>query len=256
MEPWCAKLADGEVEAAWDLFVRRYRRLILATIRRILRDDEDVLDAFADVCQALSADDLARLRRYRDDTGRARFSTWLVTVVHNRVVDWMRRRDGRPRAVAPASLSPVQGRIYQHVFVEGRSHAEAYELVRAAAHGDLTFGSFLKELAETYRAAERDRGRGAWRHLAPPPPWEPTQTDIEARLAAAEMRAPLARALDSLPPADRLAVQLYVVAGLPAEQIARMLDWPNAKAVYNHVYRALAALRRTVEDMGIGPDDL
>lgn len=67
-----------------------YRRLIFAAIRRTVEDDEEVLDVFAHVCEALSADRLTRLRRYSDrGERRARFSTFLVTVVHNLTIDWL-----------------------------------------------------------------------------------------------------------------------------------------------------------------------
>ena len=67
----------------------------------------------------------------------------------------------------------------------------------------------------------------------------------------AEQRTILTQALESLSPDDRLAVQLYVVDEMPAEQVARALGYPSAKTVYNRVYRALAALRASLERVGI-----
>lgn len=258
MEPWRAALARSEVDAAWDLFIARYRRLILATIRRLIQSDEDVFDAFADVCQALSADGLARLRRYDERAdSRARFSTWIVVVVRNRTVDWLRRRSGRTRLTPPDGLSALQIEIFRCVFVERRSHAEAYELLQGSAASGLTFGAFLRELAEVYRAAEDGAGRGVLRYLPPPPELqrEPPARP-EAALVAAEAAARLAEALEPLPADTRLAVQLFVVEGLPAADVARAVGWPNAKAVYNRVYRALSALREALERQGVGRGDL
>jgi RNA polymerase sigma factor (sigma-70 family) len=67
----------------------------------------------------------------------------------------------------------------------------------------------------------------------------------------AEQRAILGAALASLPAEDRLAVQLYVVDEMPADQVARALGYINAKTVYNRVYRALAAIRAGLEQAGI-----
>jgi DNA-directed RNA polymerase specialized sigma24 family protein len=53
-----------------------------------------------------------------------------------------------------------------------------------------------------------------------------------------------------------VALQLYVVQGTPAADVARILGWPNAKAVYNRVYRALQSVRAVLERDGIGPADL
>ncbi len=51
--------------------------------------------------------------------------------------------------------------------------------------------------------------------------------------------------------ADWRAVELYVIDEHPAADIARMLGLPNAKAVYNRVYRALDALKHRLEQEGI-----
>ena len=62
MEPWIAKLSEGDTQAAWDLFDARYRRLILATIRRMVPERDDLMDVFGTVCHALSENDFARLK--------------------------------------------------------------------------------------------------------------------------------------------------------------------------------------------------
>jgi DNA-directed RNA polymerase specialized sigma24 family protein len=66
----------------------------------------------------------------------------------------------------------------------------------------------------------------------------------------------VAEALASLPPAERVAVQLFVVEGMPAADVARAVGWPNAKMVYNRVYRALDALRVALARVGVGPEHL
>jgi DNA-directed RNA polymerase specialized sigma24 family protein len=55
---------------------------------------------------------------------------------------------------------------------------------------------------------------------------------------------------------DRVAVQFYVVDELPAADIARIVGLPNAKAVYNRVYRALAALRERLAQEDVRREDL
>jgi DNA-directed RNA polymerase specialized sigma24 family protein len=78
----------------------------------------------------------------------------------------------------------------------------------------------------------------------------------EDQSAAVEAREWIARALESLPRDERLAVQLFIVDELSAVEVARAVGWPNAKAVYNRVYRALAALRASLEKEGIRRGDL
>lgn len=214
------------------------------------------MDVFARVCEALRENDFTRLRRCaaRVDPDRP-FSTWLVAVVHNLTIDWFRHRDGRPRISAIAATLPqVQQRIFEYVFLEQRSHVEAYELLCSRDGASLSFGEFLKELNATYAAATAGRRGRVTGELAIPPPESPDPPTDPGVLA--EQQTLLARALEALPADDRLAVQLYVVDEMPAEQVARALGYPNTKTVYNRVYRALAAIRASLAQAGIRGGDL
>jgi len=255
MEPWRAKLDESDAVAAWDLFIETYRKLIFATIRHLARDHDDVLDVFARVCEALRADDLARLRRYIESPGeRARFSTWLVTVVRNQTIDWLRERDGRPRASPPSALSPVQKQIFEHI-VNGRSHVEAYEMICAGGASPLPFGAFLRDVKKTYQALGAAHRIVAREHFVTTA-LDEVAAAFEDPLPAAEAGARIARALEMLAPDDRLAVQLFVVDAMPAAEVARTVGWRNAKSVYNRVYRALGAVRAALERQGIRRGDL
>jgi RNA polymerase sigma factor (sigma-70 family) len=257
VEPWHERLSQGDTRAAWDLFIDRYRRLIFATIRRIVEDDDHVLEVFAHVCERLSANGLARLERYSEgDRRKARFSTWLVVVVRNQTIDWVRRREGRRRVRPPAALSPIQREIFRHVFADRRSHSEAYELVSAGATDGIGFGSFLRELAETYRVVEHSRGKGAVRYFGPTSEPARSVASPETAYVRSELRERLASALEAFPADVRLAVQLFVVEGLSAADVARTVGWPNAKAVYNRVHRTLRALRKELQELGLRPSDL
>src|SRR6266508_2738311 len=125
-DPWLTTLRIGDVETAWDLFLERYRVLLIATIRHYVQDYDDVMDVFARLCDALRADSLGRLRRYADKPGSshsAPFSAWLIVVIRNQVLDWFRHRDGRKQLTAAAqALPPLQQRIYEYVFLDGHSH--------------------------------------------------------------------------------------------------------------------------------------
>src|SRR6266576_1790416 len=106
MEGWAAELESGKPDAAWDLFLDRYQRLIFAAIRHYAQDHDDVMDVFARVCEALREDDLRRLRAFAaQQDHRARFSTWLVTVVRHLTVDWFRHRDGLRRRLGAARVA-------------------------------------------------------------------------------------------------------------------------------------------------------
>jgi len=255
-EPWIALLEAGDPEAAWDLFIERYRRLIFGAIRRYTGEPDDVMDVFARVCEALRENDFTRLRRCAARLDPARpFTTFVVAVVHNLTIDWFRHRDGRHRlSTIAAALPPLRQRIFEYVFVDGRSHVEAYELLRSRDAPDLPFGEFLNELSATYRAVRAGRHGHIAAELAVPPPAIPDAPPDPA--VAAEQRAMLGRALEALPAEDRLAVQLYVVDEIPADQVARVLGYPSTKTVYNRVYRALGAIRNHLAQAGIRGGDL
>lgn len=249
MESWKVELQRSRYDAAWDLFLDRYRRLIFSAIRHYAQDYDEVMDIFARVCEALREDNLRRLRTYmQQPVHHARFSTWLVTVVRHLTVDWFRHRDGRCRlSTVAAELPPLRRRIFEHVFQHKRSHVEAYELMRSAEDIDLPFGQFLLEVSATYRAVTSGRRGQILRELGGSTP--PLTETMEEATTVSERREELQDALSALSPDERVAVELYVIEEMPAEAVARVVGWPNAKAVYNHVYRALAAMREQLSSL-------
>jgi RNA polymerase sigma factor (sigma-70 family) len=258
MEDWLSPLQQGHPDEAWDAFLTRYRRLIFASIRHYTQDYDDGMDLFAHACERLRADEMQRLRtRAEEPDPRARFSTWLVTVVRHLVVDWFRHRDGRHRLSSLArGLSPLQRRIFELVFLDRRSHLETYELLCAGEAPGMTFREFLATLRETYRAVTAGKRGQILRELGSVPPPSPAEADPQGPVEAAERHERLERALAALAPEDRLAVELYVLEELPADRVANILGLPNAKAVYNRVYRVLADLRGRLEQAGIRRGDL
>lgn len=254
MEKWRVKLEAGNSEAAWNLFIERYRPLILAAIRRTLGDDDDIDDVFAELCAHLSANKMARPARH-SDSGRARFSTWLVTVVQHETIDWLRHRDGRRRVTAPAGLTAIQQQIFDRIVCERRSHVEAYEYMIQRWGLDLSFAAFMKAVATTYEHLEQARGKTVASYFpGPPHPLGVAELHPHDALVMSESAARLGEVLATLPADERLAVQLFVVDELPAAAVARAVGWPNAKAVYNRVHRSLARLRRELEQRGLKPD--
>ena len=243
LDAWVVELQRGKSDAAWDLFLDRYRRLMFAAIRHYAQDYDDVMDVFAQVCESLRDADLKRLRSYVEQPSHtARFSTWLVTVVRHLTVDWFRHRDGRRRlSTVAAELPPLRRRLFELLFINKRSHVESYELLKSSDGCDLTFGQFLAEVSATYRAVTSGRRGRILRELGGP---APSADDVEdEHSSVSERRDELEDALSCLSTEERVAVELYVVEEMPADAVAKVVGWPNAKAVYNHVYRALAAMR-------------
>lgn len=250
-------LRRGAVTLAWDRFIDRYRRLIMAIIRRYATDRDEAMDLFAHVCAALNSDNLVRLRRYAAlAPPRPRCATWLVTVVRHLIIDWYRHRDGRRRlSTLVERLPPLEGRVFELVFHEGRSHVEAFETLTSRGEYDQPFPAFLRLLRATYEAVRALRPGMLMRELAPPLPPVPAIEPADPAVVA-ERRALLAEALALLDDRDRLAVQLYVLDDLPAAEVARLVGYPSAKTVYNRAYRALQTMRTHLCTAGLQRADL
>jgi DNA-directed RNA polymerase specialized sigma24 family protein len=77
------------------------------------------------------------------------------------------------------------------------------------------------------------------------------EPDPHSAFILSESSEKLKRAMQILSPDKRLAVQLFVVDELPAASVAAIVGWPNTKAVYNRVSRALERLRRELESIGV-----
>jgi RNA polymerase sigma factor (sigma-70 family) len=215
------------------------------------------MDVFARVCEALRQDEMRRVRTYLDQPSHsARFTTWLVAVVRNITIDWFRSRDGRRRLSTIADNMPaLRKQIFEEIFVEGRSHLEAYERICAISSKPPAFREFLVELRETYKAASAGRRGTILRDLAPID-LAPDGLDLTDPAVSDERSRRVEEALRTLPPQDRAAVELYVLEELSAVEIARIMGLRNAKAAYNRVYRALDVLRRHMAAQGLTRGDL
>ncbi|MGH7054285.1 MAG: RNA polymerase sigma factor [Stellaceae bacterium] len=88
-DPVIDALLRGE-GAAWEAFVRRYARLIVAAVRGFVQGAGEVEDLTQEVFLRLCRDDFRLLRSY--DPARASLSTWLTIVSRSTVRDALRRR--------------------------------------------------------------------------------------------------------------------------------------------------------------------
>ena len=255
-QSWQARLELGDHNGAWAAFDRDHRKLFLSVIRRLVSDHDQVEDAFTVVAAALSADNFARLRRYsQDDPARAAFSSWLIVVVRRLVIDWLRQAHGRERRAVPSDLEGWQRAMYVARCLERLSAAETFELMRGARGHELDFPMFLRELralARSHPCPEVRPGRRL----------EPLSLTADFAVTAADpaeavdQSRRLVALLDAEPADVRLAIQLFVVEELGAAEVARVVGWPNAKAVYNRVSRSLTRMRESLAGLGIRPGDL
>jgi RNA polymerase sigma factor (sigma-70 family) len=107
------------------------------------------------------------------------------------------------------------------------------------------------------RNTARNAARDASRRPDPPPMLEPTERaaaepSVEQQVEHDLMQREWARVLARLPEAQRVAVVLRHVEGLPTSEIAEILGCPEGTAK-SHVSRGLNTLRALVSDRSIRP---
>jgi RNA polymerase sigma factor (sigma-70 family) len=101
-------------EEAWKAFLETHSRLLLHTARRLGRDYDATMDAYAYLLEQLRRDDFQRLRAYVSDE-RSKFTTWLVVVARRLCLDHLRERYGRP---ADAGARGREARLVRRQLVD------------------------------------------------------------------------------------------------------------------------------------------
>jgi RNA polymerase sigma factor (sigma-70 family) len=91
------KELGAETRDEWAEFIAAHSAILLHTCRRMARDRDDAMDAYAYVLDALSQNGYRRLRAYRPSE-KTQFTTWLVVVTRRLLLDRHRHRYGRPRS--------------------------------------------------------------------------------------------------------------------------------------------------------------
>jgi RNA polymerase sigma factor (sigma-70 family) len=95
-EPLVRRVADGDQTALGELY-DRYGRVAYSLARRICADDGIAEDVVQEVFLAFWRDPM------RFDSQRGAFGTWLLTLVHHKSVDAVRRESAIRRRTVPAA---------------------------------------------------------------------------------------------------------------------------------------------------------
>jgi RNA polymerase sigma factor (sigma-70 family) len=254
-DEWPSVLAANP-EKGWRAFIDAYTPVLLAQIERAgVVDRDEAMEIYTRVCERLSAQNCAALRRRDPAAGSMR--GWLAVVVRRAAVDYVRSQLGRRRIFgAVRELDRFHQRLFELYYWEGRSLGEATEMLRAEVKRDVSLESVLDGL-ETVDRALSDRHRSELLSLIarsrPPasldagdessPIVEPMSEspDPETVLRTREIENRINRALAAMPPEDAAIVSLKYVEGLTRTQIQRLLRLPD---LTEHRVRAIVAALR------------
>jgi RNA polymerase sigma factor (sigma-70 family) len=174
-----ASLSAGEDEAEWSKFVELYGPAIDKFVR--LQDpsipDADVEDMVQDTLAKL----VPLLRKQAFDPQRAKFSTWLGTIIRRQMIDRLRRRNVRnmdaqvqltPEMAAPADSDPAEAidrdwraachqAAVRHVFTHSALSEQSRRIYLMSTEEGLSTNDIAKQLGMSANAVRAIRSRVA-----------------------------------------------------------------------------------------------
>lgn len=231
------------------------KRIVEHTCRRFRLRPEDKDDFLSRTHIKLMEDDYAVIRRF-EGRDNAKFDTYLTIVVKRFLLDYLDHLWGKWRESAEAHrLGEVAERLEQLINRDGYTFDEACEVLRT----DQKIGLSVAQLADFWaklppRVTRQIVGEEPLRfELARELP--PDQQLQEKQMAVKKRRICIAlhRALDTLPPDDRLLIKL--TSSFKVSDIARILK-VEQKPLYRRIAKVLKALQRAMECQGVRREDV
>ena len=253
------RLNSSDAGAAWLEFLDHYAPLIMHTASQFEYEQDRIGECFLYACEQLNDNNFQRLLKF-NVAGKARFSTWLGSVVFNLCADWHRREYGRATLLpAIAALPAFDQSVYRLVVEQGLDKESCFQSLRAD-FPDLTRDLVVKAVARVYslltprqrwQISVRNRGRRQVRRgfaqerleQLPDPDIGP---DLEVQRQQ-EIEA-LQLALSRLPAEQRLLLRLRFQEGLTLKKIARLRRLGDTNATWRELQAAMQALFQLLRD--------
>jgi RNA polymerase sigma factor for flagellar operon FliA len=194
--------------------------------------------------------DRAVLRAFQ---GRSSMTTYLVAVIANYLQDWRNARWGKWRPSADARrLGPLAVRLESLIRRDRLSLDEAYETLKTHERVTETRAD-IEALAARLppRTGRVSTSEDLLANLpAPESGADTTIARADAARLAGRATGLVQRAIEQLPPEDRLVLRMRFDDGIRVSAIARTLGLEH-KALYRRFDRILADLRAVLERAGI-----
>lgn len=241
----------------------RFSPLILDTASQFEYEQDRAEECFLYVCGQLCDDGFRRLLRF-NTRGRAKFRTWLTSVVFNLCVDWHRREYGRVRMLpAIAALPAFDQAVYRLAVDQGMSKESCYQVLRVD-FPDIDRRAIDRSLGRVYsiltprqhwQMSVRSRRRKQRHGNDPPTAVERLPDQGPGPEGHAEQKQELEAlraALSGLPSKQRLLIQLRFQEGLSLEKIAQLQQLGDSSRAWRHIQSAIEALSRQLSENQAG----
>jgi RNA polymerase sigma factor (sigma-70 family) len=256
-------IRSADADKAWVEFLDLYGPILYHTALAHTANEDAAADCYVHICQRLADHRFKRLLKFNLE-GKASFVTWLRVVGRNLCFDWHRIHSGRHRPFkALSDLSPVELEVYKLRFTQGVSEGETFEEIRKlfpAIAADELF-AIEEKLEKSLTARQRwllssrrqpylsSAVAVAGEEETDPITIEPadSQPNQEIVFATAEQKAQLRRLLASLPPTERLLLQLRFEQELSLDEVARLCGLGDGQRAHRKITAVLKKLRFALE---------
>lgn len=234
---------------AWEEFLRRFSKLILKVIWKYENDYDKVMEAYLFICEKLTYNNFAVLRKYRDDFDHAspKFITWLMAVTKNICVDLYRKSNGRRRYPKSIQRLPREDRLFFELYYwKGLPMTEIAETlglnngIKGNAISD-KLNTINDALIRTPKTPE------VVKTIVFDESTFPVNNDLEESDPTAEME----KWIEELPVTEKIILRLRFWENLSAREIAEILDIEPYVKVYTMINSSLKKLRVKKERDGI-----
>jgi RNA polymerase sigma factor (sigma-70 family) len=252
------RLSSTDAGVAWVEFLELYAPLIMSTASQFEYEQDRINDCFLYVCEQLNDAGFRRLLKF-DTAGRARFRTWLGSVVFNLCVDWHRREYGRATLLPAISALPAFDQsVYRMVVEQGMDKETCFQSLRAD-FPDLTRELIARAVArvwalltprQRWQISVRNRGRKQARASSSQEYFEWLPDPAMGPDAVAEQRQAfesLQDAMSRLPAEQRLLLRLRFQEGLTLKKIAQLKYRGDVNVAWRRIHAATDALFRYLQ---------
>ncbi len=248
-------LRSAESSATWVEFLDRYSALIMNSACQFVYQQDRVNECFLYVCEKLSDDGFRRLLTF-NTAGKAKFKTWLGSVVFHLCVDWHRKEFGRATQIPAITALPAFDQSVFHLVIErGMDKETCFQILRTD-FPDLTRELVAKAAGRVFslmtprqrwQLAVRNRGRLTSMgnverddvEYLPDPGCNP-ETEAQSRQELEILQLAIAQ----LPAEQRLLLRLRFQEGLSLKRIAKLKHMEDT----NYAWRLIQAATNAVFD--------
>lgn len=254
------RLSSADAGPAWSEFLDIYAPLIMKAALQFEYRQDRSNDCFVYVCEQLNDNGFRRLLKF-NTAGKAKFETWLGTVVFNLCVDWHRREFGRVTLLPAISALPAFDRaVYRLVIEQNLSKEESFQTLR----GD--FPDLTRELVERsvlrvyslispkqrWQIAVRNRSRrrtrandSQWRLEQIPEPGSGPEENAQLQQDLDSLKT----ALGHLPARERLLLYMRFQQGLSLKKIAELAQLGDSSRAWRQIQASIDALLRQIKTL-------